>query len=523
MKLMELYQDKIIGSIRGLDRIRFRGTLRWLASERGLGTFMNHARILLKDFSGWVEGMTAMVRKSCESRADLADIEKRYLRSSGIDKEKLARQIACEKGITEGPICMFSVVEPCIAPIVKGNKAQKKLQLLMAHRKCVFVYHYFDDPVFGFGHVRIQSWVPFNIFVCLNGRHWLEKQLLKEGIGYIKDGNCFPWIEDVDRAQYLLDTQLNSNWSKLLNRLTFDSCPALPQVLSPLHPDYYWSADETEWATDIMFESTKSLDSVYPSLLHHAIGVSDSPSVMKYFGRRNISLSGRIKGRAPIEVMTDFRKFYEGIRVKHWLNRNSVKLYNKSGSILRIETTINHTRDFKVYRHPDDDISKASSWQRMRKGVSDLHRRCELSDQCNNRYGDSLAMAQVEEKLKEVVSAACNNITKKSKKYRGLNPWQKEDYELLTFLAKGENAINGFRNQHLRKYLYPKSEHLQQQRRKKYSGRTTRRIKLLRAHGLIRKVPRANRYVLTSKGQKFSCALITASTVSIKELTEIAA
>ena len=121
---------------------------------------------------------------------------------------------------------------------------------------------------------------------------------------------------------------------------------------------------------------------------------------------------------------------------------------------------------------------------------------------------------------KEVVSAACNKITKKGKRYRGLNPWRKEDYRLLTFLAKGENAINGFRNHHLRKCLYPKSE---QQHRKKYAGRTTRRIKLLRAHGLIRKVPRTNRYVLTSKGQKFSCALITASAVTIKELTGIAA
>jgi hypothetical protein len=244
---------------------------------------------------------------------------------------------------------------------------------------------------------------------------------------------------------------------------------------------------------------------------------------MRYFGRSHISLSGRIKGRAPGEVMTDFSKFYEGIRVKHWLNRNSVKLYNKSGSILRIETTINHTRDFKVFRQPDDDSNRASSWQRMRKGVSDLHRRCEVSDQCNNRYADSLAMAQVEEKLKEVASAACNKITKKGKRYRGFNPFEKEDYKVLLFLAKGENAINGFRNHHLRKCLYPESEQSQQQQRKKYAERTTRRIKLLRAHGLIRKVPRANRYVLTLKGQKFSCALITASAVAIKELTEIAA
>jgi len=517
MKLMELYQDKITGAIKGLDRIRFRGTLRWLASERGLGTYMNHARILLKDFSGWVEDLTAMVRQSCESRSDQAGIEKHYLRSSGIDKEKLARQIACEKGITEGPICMFSVVEPCTAPMVKGNKAQKKLELVMAQRKCVFVYHYFDDPVLGFGHVRIQSWLPFNIFICLNGRHWLEKQLLKEGIGYIKDGNCFPWIEDIDRAQYLLDTQLNSNWSKLLNRLTFDSCPALPQVLSPLHPDYYWSADETEWATDIMFNSVKSLDELYPSLFHHAMRVSNSPSVMRYFGRRQLG------GVYPNELVSDYRRRYEGIRVKHFKNRNSIKMYNKSGSILRIETTIVNTREFKVFRHPDDNKNRPASWQKMRKGVSDLHRRCEISDKCNERYADELASAQLAEKLKEVVSPACNRTKKNGRAYRGLNPWQEQDYKLLAFLGSGENTIGGFRNKDLRKWLYPESEKLENQERKKYCGRVTRLIKLLRVHGLIKKVAKENRYMLTAKGQKFACSLMTASAIDIKGLTKIAA
>jgi len=523
MKLVELYQDKIIGAIRGLDRIRFRGTLRWLASERGLGTYMNHARILLKDFSGWVEGMTAMVRQSCESRADQAGIEKRYLRSSGIDKEKLARQIASEKGITEGPICMFSVVEPCTAPMVKGNKAKKKLQLVMAQRKCVFVYHYFDDPVFGFGHVRLQSWLPFNVFICLNGRHWLERQLQQQGIGYIKDGNCFPWIEDIEAAQQLLYAQLKSNWTKMLNSLTFGSCPSLRQVFRPLRPDYYWSADETEWAMDIMFNSVNSLDELYPSLVHHAMRVSNSPSVMRYFGRRNISLTGQIKSRAPKEVMTDCRRFYEGVRIKHWLNHNSVKMYNKSGSILRLETTINAARDFKVFRPPNDNSDKPASWQRMRKGVSDLHRRCTVSQQCNERYGDALAAAQVQEKLKEVVAGACNRIVKKGKRYRGLNPWQNEDYRLLVFLARGENAINGFRNQHLRKWLYPELEQSPPDERKKVCSRVTRRIRLLRAHGLIRKVPRANRYVLTAKGRKFSVALLTVSALDIKELTEMAA
>jgi hypothetical protein len=523
MKLMELYQDKIVGAIQGLDRIRFRGTLRWLATQSGLRTFMSHTHILLKDFSGWVNGLTALIRDSAEKRATELGIEVRYLTSGGLDKEKLAREIAQAKGITQGSICLFSVVEPCVAPMVKGNKATQKLDVVMAPRKCVWLYHYFDDPALGFGHVRLQSWVPFTVFICLNGRHWLERQLQKQGIGYLKDGNCFPWIEDVEAAQQLLNQQLQSNWAELLNGLALGSCPALSQVLRPLRPEYYWSADETEWATDIMFQSIASLEAIYPSLLHHAMRVSDSPSVMRYFGRGHISLSGRIKGRAPQEVMTECRKFYEGLRVKHWLNQNSIKVYNKSGSILRIETTINHPRDFKVFRPPEDKVRRPASWQRMRKGVSDLHRRCELSNQCNERYADALASAQVEEKLKEVVTPACNRMRKNGKSYRGLNPWQEQDYQLLRFLAQGENVLNGFRNKDLRRWLYPQSDDADQPLHRKYAGRTTRRIKLLRVHGLVRKVAKENRYMLTAKGQKFTCALMSASAVDIKGLTELAA
>ncbi len=522
MKLMRLYKEKVMGAIKGLDRIRFRGTLRWLANESGMRTFLSSQHILLKDFKRWAEGFTGALRKSCDKRAEQLGIPVQYIRSGSTDKEKLARGIAKQRKITTGPICLLSVVEQCLSPTVKGNRATKKLELKMIPRKCVWLYYYFNHPEFGFGHIRLQSWLPFNIFICLNGRHWLERQLIKHKIAYAKDGNCFPWIEDIEAAQELMDKQLETNWSDMLDGLVRGMCPDLNSLL-PLRPDYYWSADETEWSTDIMFNSSEELDKLYSSMIYHAMRVSDSPSVMKYLGKRDINCSGFGHGQIAKEIISDCRKRYEGVRVKHWINRNSVKMYNKSGSILRIETTINNSREFKVFRHPDDDKSRPASWQKMRKGVSDLHRRCQVSDKCNERYADALAAGQVEEKLKEVVSPACNKVKKKGKSYRGLNPWQVEDYKLLTFLAKGEHAIGGFRNKDLRSWLYPESKWLTKQEQKKYSGRTTRRIKLLRVHGLVKKVAKENRYILTAKGQKFACALMSASAVDIKGLTEIAA
>ncbi len=516
MKLLELYKDKIIGAISGLDRIRFRGTIRWLANEIGINKFLGVQGILLKEFTDWAKGITAAIRADCEKQAQKYGVEMRYLDRSGVDKEALAREIAAERGISEGPICYFSALESCYAPKIKGNKAKKELELKIVSSKCVHLYQYFIHPKYGWGHVRLQTWAPYNLFICLNGRHWLERQLLRQGLAYCKDENCFPWIEDLSKAQKLLDQQLQTDWPRALTGLVKQMCPNLGRIL-PLRPEYYWSADETEWATDLLFRSRHDLDALFPFFVHYAMRVSDSPAVLRYLGRCTN------RGWAPKEVLSDFRRRYEGIRVKHWINQNSIKMYNKSGRLLRIETTINQTRDFKVFRHPEDDINRDASWQKMRKGVSDLHRRCTISQQCNERYGDALAAAQVEEKLKEVIAPASNPIKKSGQRYRGLNPWRQEDFALLTFLAKGEHAIRGFRNPELRAWLYPAAKGLSKEHQRKYAGRTTRRIKLLRVHGLIKKVARENRYMLTSKGQTFVSALLAASDAGIKELTTFAA
>ena len=167
-----------------------------------------------------------------------------------------ARQIALEEGFAkDGSICMLSVVETCLAPTVVPNRASKRLEVQMRPRRCLFIYHYFDHPQVGFGHVRLQTWAPYGVTICLNGRHWLEKLLLANGMDYLKAGNCFPWVADVAAAQKLMDTQLETNWPELLDGLVFRMCPILPQLCAPFEIRYYWSAEETEFATNVMFRS----------------------------------------------------------------------------------------------------------------------------------------------------------------------------------------------------------------------------------------------------------------------------
>ena len=522
MKELKLvYGDKVVGSISGWDRIRFRGTIRWLANTRGIGSFMSSRGILLKDFGKWAEGVTKTVRKTCAEQAARMEIPMIYLRSSGIDKEAMARRIAQEHGVETGNICMFSVVEPCRAPLVRGNRSTKKLEIEMGQRKCVWVYHYWNDPVLGFGHTRLQTWLPLSATICINGRHWLERQLIREGIGHIKDGNCFPYIDDIQRAQEHMDEQLKTNWSDLLQGLLERNCPDLRTMLGPDSLNYYWSADETEWATDVMFRSTDSLDRIFPSLLRYGLVSAQSPTVMRFFGK-NIR-DGKFCGRAPDEIVTDLRKRYEGMRLKHWINHNSIKMYNKAGSILRLETTINSTRDFKVFRHPNEDSSRPASWQKMRKGVSDLHRRAKVSQGCNNRYAEHLAAASIKETLLQSAQDICAHTVRNGRRHRAINPWRKDDFDTLQFLARGEYTIRGFRNSDLRQWLYPEIDATDQWAARRFSGRVTRRIQLFRAHGIIKKISHTTRYSLTSKGRKVATAILAASSFDIEQLMEMAA
>lgn len=520
-EFMRHYAKQVKGSISGWDRIALRGTIRWLSSVRGLTSYLACNDILLKDFKRWTVSLTDRIRKGCAEVAASLAIRVMYLRSSSVDKEALAREIAKEKKIEVGPICQFSVVEPCWAPAVVGNRQTGRLEVEVRPRRCVWLYTYFNDPQVGFGHVRLQSWLPFTIKGNLNGRHWLERQLMDAGIESIKSDNCFRWIADCERAQAFLDAQLRTDWPGLCNGFVDRYFGVMRDLFgeTPLH--YYWSADETEWATDIMFRNTAELDRLFPMLARHAVLISDSASVMRYLGR--IDPHAALPARVTGDVRGDRRRRHEGLCVKHHVGRNSGKLYNKAGNVLRAETTINDPRAFKVFRQANDDPQRKRSWLPMRKGVADLQRRACVSQNSNERYLNAVASCQTDATLSETVEQVCRRTRRNGRSVRALNPYNAQDLHLLRFLPQGPWAINGFRNRDLANWISPGAADLAPEDRHRLSSRTTRLLSILRAHGLIRKVSKTHRYLLTPKGSRVVTLIISASTIQGKRLMEMAA
>jgi len=219
------------------------------------------------------------------------------------------------------------------------------------------------------------------------------------------------------------------------------------------------------------------------------------------------------------EVQTALRGWEDGVRVKHWAGRNSVKFYD-IGSVLRSEVTMNDPHDFKVWRSAENQPQGPKQWRALRRSVADLHRRAEVSKAGTERHLAALASVHVRDPLRRTAAKSCRPAKRKGRRYRGLQPFG-QDAALLAAINRGEYALNGFRNRDLRAQLFaPASERAQ---RRRQTAAVTRKLQLLRAHGLIQRVPKTHRYQLTSKGRTILTALKAALQASTEELTRLAA
>lgn len=515
------HRSQVVGALSGWDRIRFRGTSRVLAVVPGLFSWLVEQGILLKQFKGFALGLTDRLKASVEGVAAAAGRKVQYLASSALSKEALVEELLRREKCERGLVCVFSCVEPCRSFDIQRDPVKKHIDLASSLRKCLHWYLYYVHPVWGLCHVRIQSWLPFTVHVCVNGREWLCRSLAAAGIGFTRRDNCLVDVADLAEAQRLLDAQPWADWSGGLGALLRQACPALCELTmrgAPLR--YYWSADQTEWATDLMFRSPAALGGLYPSLIRHAMTTFGSRDVMRFLGRTAFPREG-VPPRFQGEVVSDLRRRPEGMRIKHSLNANSIKMYDKQGSVLRVETTINDARDLRVHRASETNPTGPKTLRRLRKGVADLPRRAAISQAANTRYLESLAAVETSIPLGTALDRVSQPVINRGHRCRGLHPLVGDDARLAEHLMRGEFAINGFRNRDVRALLFGETADPAELRRQ--SGKVGRLLRLFRDHGLIYRIKGTHRYHLSAEGRRILPAFLAARNASTTKLQELAA
>lgn len=511
---VQRYADQVEWILSGFDRLVFRGYLRGLSHPNGVLGFLQVRGLWLKDFGSWVQRASERLKEASLRAAHRQGRPVIYLASSRTDKEATARQVAERDRIRNGLVCVLTCVESCMSFEVYRNRDAKRLELVPRIRKCLFLYHYWMDPILGFVNARIQSWLPFSIQVCVNGREWLARQMDRKGLAYERVDNCIVQMADPARAQRMADRQVRFRWQQVLDGIARRLNPAHREILGDYRGTYYWSVYQSEWASDIRFRNAAFLARIYRPMVVHGITHFSSGDVIRFLGKRpQVNTADR--------VVSDFKQRPEGVRIKHWVGWNSVKLYNKHPNILRPESTINKAAAFRVFRRKEGDRRGKRTWRQLRQGIADLSRRAQVSHAINERYLNALAAADTTVPLGDLIGSLCHPVIWNGRRFRGLRPWAPEDIGLFEAVCRGEFCVHGFRNRDLQPLLFEKPAASPEDRRRR-GGQICRRLRLLRAHGVICKIPRTMRYQLTEKGRGILAAVLTAKRVTQEQLNAIA-
>ena len=512
---VQRHERDVIGVLSGFDRLLFRGTLRSISYGDGLDRFLGAVGVKYRDFGDFAQRQSERLKRHAEAIANEAGRPFQYLYSSSQSKEQVARSIAERDGIEQGLVCVLRCVEPCMSFSIRRND-KGAYRFVSQERKCLHLYFYYMDREFGLMHVRLATWLPFGIQVCLNGREYLARRMAGAGIGFDQRDNCFVRIDDLPRAQRMMHDLETRKWERFLNALArrVNPLPGPRGGLANLR-GYYWSIRESEYATDVMFKDAAALARVYPSLVEHAIRRLSCQDVLRFLGRR--TTPGRFAGEASASLQVRA----EGVRIKHWAEENSIKMYDKQHSVLRIETTINNVRRFKVRRMSNWKGIRRMRWIPMRFGLADLDRRVEISRAANERYLEALAVVDVPAPARTLLDAVSRRVIEDNRPYRALHPVSHDEAKVFKAVMGGQFLLRGFTNRELRQCLgamAPSSAPPDPQQQRRESGQTTRRLRLLRAHGLIRKVSGTRYYRVTANGQRIMSAALKLRDADVAKL-----
>ena len=287
-------------------------------------------------------------------------------------------------------------------------------------------------------------------------------------------------IKDFDRAQRLADALQIKNLHKRLNQLAQLYCPVVQHFSS----GYHWSLMQVEYATDIVFKRQSDLQPLYEELSRVAVVVVKADNIATFLGRK-------LDGRYQDEMGNDFNTRIEGTRIRHHMGRAAIKMYDKHGLIIRIETTVNDVSFFKHYREVEHrDGTSEMKYAAMKKTIYSLPALQELLLKANQRYLAFISTLDDPRADTKNLDKISRPSRENDRSYRGFNLFHGDDLSLFVAILRGEFNISGFTNKMLRKLI-----------KNKNGSQMSRILKRLRNHGLIKKVGRTYKYYLTNLGR----------------------
>jgi len=492
MKLGQQFTTRFEPQIKSVlgcfDRVLFSGYLGFYSDSHINAWVGGKLKLLIKDFIPQMKIRSDQLVESAKGLAQAAGAPFHYLQGR-CRKDEFVERIAGERNHPQGLLAVLCTQESCRT--VKLKYQQDRPQLKSQYCPQRVLYFYLEDLRFGRMFVRLQTWFPWKMQVYVNGHDWLARQMSHKLMPFVQHDNAFLHIDDPRRAQQISDRFSQLDWPTILGGLAgkFNTLLQDPWIKDQT---YTWVLDQVEYSTDVLFTDRSELADLYPRLLDHAVTTFRARDVFTFLGRR---LDCRFQG----EIQTHCQKDRDpGARIKHRVDQNWIKMYDKFGRLLRVETVFNSPKGFRVQRTVDHGTRTSVEWKPLGKNVANFPRYQELMRASNLRYLDALTTVKdVQSACYQQVGELTRSKQHAGRSYAGFDVASQADVDFFAALLAGQHHLRGFQIKHLWELLYAKGTRAVRQRQ---AQALSRRLKRLHVRGLIAKIPRSHRWKVTPKG-----------------------
>lgn len=502
--ITERYADKIAGVLSCYDRVIVQGSLPSFNYADGMSGYLTARGIRIFGFAEYAQALTESIKKNAEAVAAAGGLEIEYVRKKKYHgQEDKVGEVLAKRGEHPGLVWVFSVLESCTTYQPWHDKKTGRTFLKPRDGKCLHYYFYFIDGDLGLCFLRVPTWCPFRVQFYCNGHNWLARRLEREKIRYRMVDNAFAEIDNWERAQHLANGWDPAELHDKLDQFALRYCPIMDQIGERHH----WSLETAEYATDIVFRRQADLQAIYGELVRTAIHTVKPDDIATFLGKK-------LTANFEQEMGNRYNVRIEGTRIKHSMGKTTIKMYDKFGTILRIETTTLDVTFFRHYREVGQkDGHKKLKYAPMKKTIYSLGPLREALTAANRRYLEFISSIDDPSKGAGKLRHLSETVRENGRAHRGFNLFDANDETVFRAISRGEFNISGFHNRRLRELL-PQFN----------SGQISRLLKRLRNHGIIKKAHRSYKYYLTATGrQVVALGLKLKNLVIVPELATVPA
>ena len=470
----ELLKEHVTLEVECLDRLYLNGYIGTLATSGGLVTFMREQ--LGKPIpSPVVLGqVTEKFRDAVKTMVERDRIPL-YQFNHKERKDDIANDFRRKRGIRDGVVFVGVAQEK--AQTFQGKKVDGRFEY--TRDKAVYVNHYYfyiDDADFGPLFLKVCSYAPWAIKLCLNGHEWAKRQLEKKGIVYEALDNGFLSCTERERLQRTCDSLGSQDIDRLFRKW-------LERIPLPLRPEdrqagYDWTLSiwQMEVSLTQIFDRPLRGREFFEEIIRDNLDLGRPDRVQLIFDRV-------VTKKTPGEFRT--RVIQNGVHPSlHISYKNfDLKQYFKEGRGCRTEGTFRNPKDFDVNKGLDN-------LPYLQKIGREINRRLLEVERVSHNSGLS------GDSIQRVVQPT---VTDDGEKAPALKFGQPRVMALLLALTLFQHLIDGFHNRDLRALV---ADLLGVTQKEYTASQMTYDLRRLRLKGLIFRPPKTHRYFVTPYGWK---------------------